>query len=295
MNREISAGEFALCSSIVCFLLQDESFPSTKEEELLCLLRKLLKWKHENCYLSFARILPLPLHFFYCFAFFFSFFFNSQNWFRSRALVSPYRGARSTSEVFGFLVRGGYQRAAQSERVRVEFSWSRRAPTERVTVHSSRFLCRDERTIISQPAMVARSSMFGCYGSYSYRLWSLANVWSNCQCKLHFFLFRFVLLCFLFLFSLLFLVLCCLLGLFFSSHVDACVLSCMCASVMLLMINGMDGCKAFWWIQQRCQMFLFSNFLSSVLFSPHRVGRHNVHVCVLERFNSRIGWRKSFA
>ncbi|XP_066994900.2 zinc finger protein 1 [Anabrus simplex] len=30
--------------------------------------------------------------------------------------------------------------------------------------------------------MVARTeSMFGCYDSYSYRLWSLANVWSTCQ------------------------------------------------------------------------------------------------------------------
>ncbi|GJQ72820.1 hypothetical protein Trydic_g1470 [Trypoxylus dichotomus] len=30
--------------------------------------------------------------------------------------------------------------------------------------------------------MVARSeSMFGCYDSYSYRLWSLANVWNTCQ------------------------------------------------------------------------------------------------------------------
>ncbi|XP_071450678.1 zinc finger protein 1 [Hetaerina americana] len=27
--------------------------------------------------------------------------------------------------------------------------------------------------------MVARSNMFGCYGTYSYRLWSLANVWTE--------------------------------------------------------------------------------------------------------------------
>jgi hypothetical protein len=34
----------------------------------------------------------------------------------------------------------------------------------------------------AQLAMVARSeSMFGCYDSYSYRLWSLANVWNTCQ------------------------------------------------------------------------------------------------------------------
>lgn len=35
-------------------------------------------------------------------------------------------------------------------------------------------------------AMVARTdeSMFGCYGdSYSYRLWSLANVWGACRCE----------------------------------------------------------------------------------------------------------------
>ncbi|CAH0729108.1 unnamed protein product, partial [Brenthis ino] len=34
-------------------------------------------------------------------------------------------------------------------------------------------------------AMVARTDeMFGCYGdSYSYRLWSLANVWGACRCE----------------------------------------------------------------------------------------------------------------
>lgn len=35
-------------------------------------------------------------------------------------------------------------------------------------------------------AMVARTddTMFGCYGdSYSYRLWSLANVWGACRCE----------------------------------------------------------------------------------------------------------------
>lgn len=35
-----------------------------------------------------------------------------------------------------------------------------------------------------QCAMVARLRiMYSCYDSYSYRLWSLANVWSNCQRK----------------------------------------------------------------------------------------------------------------
>lgn len=35
-----------------------------------------------------------------------------------------------------------------------------------------------------QQAMVAQcGSMFGSYESYSYRLWSLANVWTGCQCK----------------------------------------------------------------------------------------------------------------
>jgi len=37
--------------------------------------------------------------------------------------------------------------------------------------------------------MVARgASMFGCYDSYSYRLWSLANVWSQCEYKSDLFL-----------------------------------------------------------------------------------------------------------
>lgn len=41
-----------------------------------------------------------------------------------------------------------------------------------------------EQFVTIQRAMVARSeSMFGCYDSYSYRLWSLANVWSGCHCK----------------------------------------------------------------------------------------------------------------
>lgn len=52
-----------------------------------------------------------------------------------------------------------------------------------------------------QYAMVARiGSMYSCYDSYSYRLWSLANVWSNCQRKF-FLLISLFCLVFLFPFS----------------------------------------------------------------------------------------------
>ncbi|CAH2072053.1 unnamed protein product, partial [Iphiclides podalirius] len=65
---------------------------------------------------------------------------------------------------------GGVQRAGRGER-RAGFIPPRAAPQ---TARSPR-----------ARAMVARTDeMFGCYGdSYSYRLWSLANVWGACRCE----------------------------------------------------------------------------------------------------------------
>ncbi|KPJ18440.1 hypothetical protein RR48_05619 [Papilio machaon] len=59
---------------------------------------------------------------------------------------------------------------------------ARRAGREAGRAHSAARRA-ERRTYPRARAMVARTDeMFGCYGdSYSYRLWSLANVWGACR------------------------------------------------------------------------------------------------------------------
>ncbi|CAK1542819.1 unnamed protein product [Leptosia nina] len=95
---------------------------------------------------------------------------QDKSWGRSRAClleVGVRRGDRRRCKGGG-VSRGGKGGSAGAVPRRVAHSAARREAGETCRVR----------------AMVARTDeMFGCYGdSYSYRLWSLANVW-GCRCE----------------------------------------------------------------------------------------------------------------